>query len=170
MEREEQTYDHNPTSEPSRPEVARPLPKTVDAVHRFRGVWDQEPEGICRLRIFQESGRTPVIVCTELDENPSMTSVTNLAEILAAEVIAQYFPARFEELEPVVWIEHYPGFEDQRRGTRQPPQFDRVGFASWSPRRVWLGGQARLSLGEPDWRPLPIHEVVQLIGKEEVWP
>jgi hypothetical protein len=169
MERDKHRYDDYPPSERAQSETGRPLPKAVDVIHRFRGVWDHEPEAICRLRIFQEPGRTPVVVCSELDENPS-TSVTNMAEILAAEVIAQYFPTRFEELEPVIWIEHYPGFEDQRRGTRQPPQYDRLGFASWSPHRVWLGAQARLSLGEPDWRPLPIHEVAHLIGREEVGP
>jgi hypothetical protein len=41
-----------------------------------------------------------------------------------------------------------------------------VAFASWSPRRIFLGGQERLSLDGPDWRHLPDHEVRRLLGDE----
>jgi hypothetical protein len=37
----------------------------------------------------------------------------------------------------------------------------------WAPRRVRFGGQERLSLGEPEWRPLPVAEIASLIGEHE---
>ncbi len=48
------------------------------------------------------------MILTELNDNPS-TSVTNMVEILAAELITKHFSQRFEEVdeEPVVLIEHY---------------------------------------------------------------
>jgi hypothetical protein len=61
--------------------------------------------GRCRVRIFlpEEPDRdAPVVVCTELPNNPGQ-SVTNSAEQIAAEVIrAHRLPT------PLVWIEHYP--------------------------------------------------------------
>ena len=37
----------------------------------------------------------------------------------------------------------------------------------WASRRVRFGGQERLSLGEPAWRPLPVAEIAALIGEDE---
>lgn len=54
-----------------------PLPKTHDYTYRYRGYWDDD--GICRVRIFQDGTRTPVIVASQLPENTS-TSITNMAE------------------------------------------------------------------------------------------
>ena len=53
-----------------------------------------------------------MIVCTELPDNPS-TSVTNMAEILAAELIARHFPQRFDDAARVAWLEHYPARHDR---------------------------------------------------------
>lgn len=141
--------------------------KTHDDEYAFRGIWNKEPEGRCRVRILEDHGRPPTLVLTELDDNPS-TSVTNLIEVLAAELIAKYFPVRFEAVgeNPITLIEHYPA-RSGARGTRAlAPTYDRVDFASWVPQRVWLGGQERLSLGEPAWRHLPAHEVRALLGDE----
>jgi hypothetical protein len=104
-----------------------------------------------------------VVVCSEFGACPA-SSVTATAAVLAAEVIARHFPHRFEEPEPVVWIEHLP----DRRGRPELAEYDRVSFATWTPRRVWLGGRARVSLGAPAWRPLPRHEVAALIGDAEL--
>ncbi len=92
-------------------------------------------------------------------------------EYLAAEVIARHFPHRFEYPEPVVWIEHYPppapGVYGLRRA-KGKPDFDRVTFSSWSPRRVFERGTERVKLGEPSWSPLSANELTALIG-EAVW-
>jgi hypothetical protein len=149
------------------PERTRPLPKTRDDVYPFRGTWDKANHGLCRVRVFQRTDETPVIVCTERPANPS-TSVTNLAEVLAAEIVARHFPLRFDFDEPVIWLEYSPALHDRRSGKRGHPRFDRVTFASWAPRRIWLGGQARISLGEPTWEPAPLPEVAALIGAHEL--
>jgi hypothetical protein len=142
------------------------MEKTHDFEYAFRGTWDKQPEGRCRVRILQQDGRPPTVILTELTSNPS-TSVTNMVEILAAELIARHFPVRFEAVgeDPITLVEHYEPMV-YARGRRGKPTYDRVEFGRWSPRKVWLGGQARLSLGEPDWRPLPDHEVIALIGGE----
>lgn len=138
--------------------------KTRDVRFRFRGYWDEG--GVCRIRVFEAPDRIPVIVCSEVPENAN-TSVTNLAEHLAAEVIARYLPHRFEHEEPCLWIEHYPGRHDPRRHVTGRATFDLVTFASWRPRPRRLGGVDRPALGEPAWRPMTVDEVAALIGTRE---
>ncbi|MGH2535616.1 MAG: hypothetical protein ACRDJW_25445 [Thermomicrobiales bacterium] len=137
--------------------------KTRDICYRFRGYWSEG--GICRLRLYEGPGLIPVIVCTELEENTN-TSVTNLAEVLAAAVIAAWLPDRFEAAETVIWLEHYPGRRDPRRNITGRAEVDRVSFASWTLRRCFMGGVARRKLGEPSWQPLTAEEVAALIGAE----
>jgi hypothetical protein len=69
--------------------------KTADSLHRYRGTWDQEAHRLCWVRVFKEDGLTPVIVLSELPQNTS-TAVTNMAELLAPELIQRHFPHRFE--------------------------------------------------------------------------
>jgi hypothetical protein len=143
------------------------LTKLIDELHRFRGSFDREPEGVCWLRVFGRGGESPVVVLAELDANAS-TSVTNLAEILAAEVIARHMPHRFEYDEPAVVLEHYPERRHQKSGkVVHAATWDRVTFETWAPRRIFLGGQERVSLGAPAWRRLPGDEVARLIGGDE---
>src|SRR5690348_2879597 len=63
----------------------------------------------CRRR--GDGDQRPVIVCEELPENQG-TSVTNLAEYRAAEVVARHFPALLDtdadHGQPVRWLECYP--------------------------------------------------------------
>src|SRR5918999_602643 len=105
--------------------------------------------GRCRVRIYvPEEGRdAPVVLCTELPNNPG-TSVTNAAEQIAAEVISGHrLPT------PLVWIEHY---EDGARGTREDPHaFDLVIFSGYeiTERAPYLG-EGRVSIGDPTWKPL----------------
>jgi hypothetical protein len=94
------------------PERSRPLPKTHDDRYPFRGPWDKASHGLCRVRVFERAAEMPVIVCTELPDNPS-TSVTNMAEILAAELIARHFPQRFDDAARVACLEHYPARHDR---------------------------------------------------------
>jgi len=137
---------------------------THDDAHHYRGLWDEG--GVCRVRIFQAPDATPVIVCTELPENTN-TSVTNMMEYLAAELIAKHFPDRFDYPEPAIVVEHYPPPAPGADGPRRRHacgDFDRVTFASWAPRRVYERGVERVKLGEPSWSPLSIEEVVALVG------
>ena len=143
--------------------------KTHDYTHHYRGLW--RDGGRCRIEVYapdrDEAGRPPVIVATELPDNDN-TSITNLAEVLAADVVAAIFPERLEEVEPVIWLEHYPGRRDPRRNVRSRSEVDRVTFASWTPRPSWLGGVLRRTLGEPTWHPLTPDDVAALIGAGEL--
>jgi hypothetical protein len=79
--------------------------RTHDYVHFYRGYWSRG--GKCRIRIYQEDGRAPVVICSQLSDNHN-TSVTNMAEYLAAEVIEEHsLPT------PLTWIEHYPEHEGE---------------------------------------------------------
>jgi hypothetical protein len=62
--------------------------------------------GKCRIRIYREAGRSPMAICSQLQDNEN-TSVTNMAEYLAAEVVVANSLST-----PLTWVEHYP----ERRG------------------------------------------------------
>ncbi len=158
---------HNDWESPAEHGVTSDPVKLYDGEFRYRGTWDAEPEGICRVRLFHRGNEPPALVVSELPDNPS-TSVTNMAEVLVAEVIAKLCPERFEWPEPVVAIEHYPAERTPRGTVGRKETWDQITFASWSPRKVWLGGRERIGLGEPTWRPMPREEVAGLIGAHEV--
>lgn len=149
-----------------RPEGGEGMPKTADYLYEYRGMWDKEPDAVCWVRVFEEEGQTPVIVMGEHPDNPS-TSVTNMAELLAAELIQKHFRERFDYDPPAILLEHYPT-EHHRERVARKPTWDRLSFHSWAPRRVWLGGQERLAFGEPEWRTMPEHEVEALLGRAEM--
>src|SRR4051812_5955109 len=81
-----------------------PMKMTHDFIYRYHGF--HIDGGICRVRIYQRTEQVPIILVSELEENRN-TSITNLAEYLAAELLLQYFPDRLKEKDPVHWIEHY---------------------------------------------------------------
>ena len=114
--------------------------------------------GRCRIRIFlpEEELDAPVVVCTELPNNPG-TSVTNAAEQIAAEVIKGHrLPTA------LVWIEHY---EDGARGTPEDPHtFDLVLFSGYEVSEVLRAGEWRKEIGAPNWKALDRASVEALIG------
>ncbi len=69
---------------------------------------------------------------------------------------------RFEESDPVVWIEHDPPDWLLRR--RDVDRFDRVTFADWTPRPAPAGEVWRTMLGQPSWQPLSDADVAALVG------
>jgi hypothetical protein len=76
------------------------MKKIHDCIHYYRGYWSDG--GKCRIRIYQEEGWAPVVICSELPNNPG-GSITNSVEVIAAGAI------RANELPtPLVWIEHWP--------------------------------------------------------------
>ena len=93
----------------------------------------------------------PVVVCSQLPHNPN-TSVTNMAEYLAAEVIEEHSLPM-----PLVWVEHYPEHEGEIG------EYSLVKFSSWEPVEVCLGGVWRYRVGSPRWSPLLAEEVDVLI-------
>jgi hypothetical protein len=114
--------------------------KTHDYIHRYRGYWSDG--GRCRIRIYHEDGRAPVVICSQPPDNPN-TSVTNMAEYLAAEVIEEHcLPT------PLTRIEHYPEHE------REIGEYSLVRFSSWELTEMCLGGVWRCRIGSPRWSPL----------------
>jgi hypothetical protein len=70
------------------------------------------------------------VICTQLPDNLN-TSVTNMAEYLAAEVIEEHsLPT------PLTWIEHYPEHEGEIG------EYSLMKFSRWGMRKVILGGGA----------------------------
>jgi hypothetical protein len=61
--------------------------KTHDYIHRYRGYWSDG--GKCRIRIYREDSQSPVVICSQLPDKDN-TSVTNMAEYLADEVVEEH--------------------------------------------------------------------------------
>ena len=112
--------------------------------------------GRCRIRIYlpEEAQDVPVVICSELPNNPG-GSVTNSAEVIAAEVI------RFHELPtPVVWIEHRP-----KESTDGEETFELVVFSSYEVQeRAPYLGEGRAWLGDATWKRLDRATVKVLVG------
>jgi hypothetical protein len=125
------------------------MKKTHDYVHRYRGYWTDG--GRCRIRSFQEEGRAPVVICSQLPDNDN-TSVTNMVEYLAAEAIEEH-----SLLTPLVWVEHYPEHEGEIG------EYSLVRFSNWTLREVCLGGVWRYRIGSPRWSHLPSEAVDDLL-------
>jgi len=127
--------------------------------------------GRCRVRIYEESGELPVVVCTEPPDNEGM-SITNAAEQIAGEVTTSN-PEVFDPFslgsipgigydKPMIWIEHYL---DGARGTPEDrATFDLVEFAHYEPRDVLRAGEWNKEIGEPSWSPLDRESVERLVG------
>ncbi len=114
--------------------------------------------GRCRIRIYlsDDEHDAPVVVCSELPNNPGM-SITNAAERIAAEVIGGHRLST-----PLVWIEHYPP-EARRPGAEET--FDLVLFSSYEVEDLGAyAGEERKRIGEPSWKPLDRRSVETLIG------
>jgi hypothetical protein len=143
--------------------------KTHDYIHHYRGYWSDG--GRCRIRIYHEDGRVPVVICSQLPDNDN-TSVTNMAEYLAAEVMESH-PDIFDPFglgnipgisydKPFVWIEHY---QTGARGSRSDPAtFDLTTFEHYEPKDVRSGGVWRNVIGEPSWKALGRATVEVLVG------
>ena len=115
------------------------MKKTHDYIHHYRGYWSDG--GKCRIKIYRQEGRESVVICSQLLDNDN-TSVTNMAEYLAAEVIEEHSLTT-----PLTWIEHYPEHEGEIG------EYSLVRFSSWERTEVCLGGVWRCRLGSPRWSP-----------------
>lgn len=131
--------------------------KRLGKIHWYRG--RDTDGGQSGLEIYDPPDGAPVMVLSELPWNTN-SSVTNMIEILAAEIALEYFPKRERSRPPFHCIEHlysWLGGDDR---------FELVTFA-WS----WPRGKKqseRPSLGEPGWRKIELGEVEALIGESYV--
>jgi hypothetical protein len=110
----------------------------------------------CRVRIYlpEDMRDTPVVICSELPNNPG-ESITNSAEVIAAAVIRAY-----ELPTPLVWIEHWP-----EESTEGQETFELVVFSSYEvvERAPYLG-ETRAWIGDAAWKPLDRATVEVIVG------
>ena len=113
----------------------------------------------CRVRIYlpEDMRDTPVVICSELPNNPG-GSITNSAEVIAAGVIqANELPT------PLVWIEHWP--KEAMDGGGEI--FELVVFSSYKvEERAPYLGKARAWIGDATWKRLDRAAVEVLVGEK----
>lgn len=125
-----------------------------DYIRPYRGFWSDG--GKCRIRVYLgEDDDVPVVICSELPDNEN-TSITGIAEYLAAEIMTSYL------LDRLVWIEHYPPEATDGRAET----FELAVFDHQVPEQVWLGDIRRKKLGEPRWKALDRPTVESLVGEK----
>ena len=126
-----------------------------DYIHPYRDAGGGPAH--CRVRIYlpDDMRDTPVVICSELPNNPG-GSITNSAEVIAAGVI------RTNELPtPLVWVEHWP--EESTDGGEET--FELVVFSSYEvTERAPNLGETRAWIEEPAWKPLDRASVEVLVG------
>lgn len=132
-------------------------------VERHYGTW--ATGGSCRIRLFTAPGRTPVILCSQIQARPNWC-ISAVVEYLAASTVARHLPHRFDEAEPAIWLEHYP--LDPTRQRRGAGQLDlaRVTFSHWRPLLEQRGRLREVRIGEPTWQQLTLTEVAALLGSQ----
>ena len=126
-----------------------------DYIHPYKDAGGRSAH--CRVRIYlpEDVRDAPVVICSELPNNPG-GSITNSAEVIAAGVI------RANELtSPLVWIEHWPK-ESSGEGEER---FDLVVFSRYqvTERAPYLG-ETRAGIGDATWKPLDRTTVEVLMG------
>ncbi len=128
------------------------MDKTCDTLFAFTA-----PNGApsrCRIRVYEEAGRLPVVLATQLVADPEAgMSVTNAAAELAGQVWRDLLPQAREGLR---WIEHYPPRSPDVRGDPTATEdIDEVTFTLCGP----------YTLAAPRWRPLGRARAEGLIGQ-----
>jgi hypothetical protein len=126
-----------------------------DYIHPYKGAGGRPAHCCIRIYLPDDTRDAPVVICSELSNNPG-GSVTNSAEVIAAGVIwANELPT------PLVWIEHWPK-ESNDGGTET---FDLVVFSSYAvTERAPYLGEMRAWIGEPTWKPLDRAAVEVLVS------
>jgi hypothetical protein len=127
---------------------------TADYIHPFESVSGRSSR--CRIRVYlpEEEHDTPVVICSELPDNPGIP-VTGAAEIIAAEIIAAH------RLLAPVWIEYHP----EETTVAGVESFELVVFSDYRVREKVGPTGSRLEIGEPLWKPLERASVEILVGQ-----
>ncbi len=115
-----------------------------DYIHPYKGAGGRPAR--CRVRIYlpEDVRDSPVVVCSELPNNPG-GSITNSAEVIAAGVI------RANELPtPLIWMEHW-----LKESTGGQETFELVVFSSYEvEERAPYLGETRARFGAATWKRL----------------
>jgi hypothetical protein len=126
-----------------------------DYIHPYRSAGGRQAR--CRVRIYlpDDALDAPVVICSELPNNPG-GSITNSAEVIAAGVIRAN-----ELLTPLVWIEHWS--KESTGGGAET--FELVIFSSYEvEERAPYLGETRARIGGATWKPLNRATVEVLVG------
>jgi hypothetical protein len=131
-----------------------PMHLASDYIHPYKDAGGCRAR--CRVRIYlpDDDLDAPVVVCSELPNNPG-GSITNSAEMIAAGVILTN-----ELPTPLVWIEHWP--EETTEGQET---FELVVFSSYEvvERAPYLG-ETRAWIADATWKRLDRPTVEALVG------
>jgi hypothetical protein len=126
-----------------------------DYIHPYRSAGGRRAR--CRVRIYLPDDilDDPVVICSELPNNPG-GSITNSVEVIAAEVI------RANELPtPLVWIEHWS--KESTGGGAET--FELVVFSSYEvEERAPYLGEPRARIGGATWKRLDRATVETFVG------
>jgi hypothetical protein len=128
-----------------------------DYIHPYKDAGGRPAHCRVRIYLFDDMHDSPVVICSELPNNPG-DSITNSAETIAAGVI------RANELPtPLVWIEHWP--EESTDGGAET--FELVVFSNYEvvERAPYLG-ETRARIGDATWKRLDRTSVAILVGGE----
>jgi hypothetical protein len=151
-------------------------PAERDELLPFEGYFNCESH--CRMRVYQTTDGTPMIVLTEVEDNPG-TSITNRAERV------QYLAWRRigSPAAGAYFVEHCPGYPNPRDAVLDGEHLDWVQFdealdgsseASEAQRRqrkpvlmplVVNGSNVGMEFRHPEWRRLPREEFDRLLGE-----
>jgi hypothetical protein len=125
----------------------------ADYVHPFESV--SGIRSCCRIRLYlpDHEQDAPVVVCTELPENPGVP-VTAAAENIAAAVIKTHW------LKNPVWIEHHPE-ETTAAGVES---FELVVYSDHKIREAVRSAGSRIEIGEPSWKPIDRRSLEIILG------
>jgi hypothetical protein len=126
-----------------------------DYIHPYKDAGGRPSHCCVRIYLPDDVLDAPLVVCSELPNNPG-GSITNSAEVIAADVI------RANELPtPLVWIEHWP--KESTNGGEE--SFELVVFSSYEvvERAPYLG-ETRAWIGDATWKRLDRTTVEALVG------
>jgi hypothetical protein len=121
-----------------------PMHLASDHIHPYKDAGGRPARCWVRIYLPDDVGDAPVVICSELPNNPG-GSITNPAEVIAAGVIqANELPT------PLVWIEHWP-----EESTEGQEIFELVHFSSYevTERAPYLG-ETRAWIGDATWKQL----------------
>ena len=127
---------------------------TSDYIHPYKDARGRPAH--CRVRIYlpEDMRDAPVVICSEVPNNPG-ESISNSSEAISAAVIrANGLPT------PLVWIEHWP--EETTEGQET---FELVVFSSYEVVETapYLG-ETRAWIGDATWKTLDRTAVELLVG------
>jgi hypothetical protein len=112
-----------------------------DYIHSYKDAGGRAARCRVRISLPDDVRDAPVMICSELPNNPG-GSITNSAEAIAAGVIRAN-----ELITPLVWIEHWP-----EESTEGQETFELVVFSGYKViKRAPYLGEMRAWIGDATW-------------------